>query len=345
METTTAKVIAVTDDDASIRNSLEKTILRNIAGISVKQFATTIELKKFLYDNPNGLDLLILDIHFGIGETGLDILPDIKKLSPALPVILLSSMEKTYGEDIMGSAGQYIADFISKPVTETELIIKLKKTLSDDGISKKIKDLETQNTVLSELTGENKGAGALFEEETHKKISALTKVFMGGENAPKLNVIINGQEIDVLAFTLSPLPFCVFLFETKYFPASKLVGSANEPLKVIVDGKETVSAKRRNLYEQSENQFKQTSKRIEKILLEAGFKSRDEIYRPFIQSFIVFPDSTDITGISTANANRYTKLCKFGDLTADFFIKTAFAAPKRNVTPEVKNIVLTKLFE
>ena len=124
------KVIAVTDDDASIRNSLEKTITKNIPNVTVKQFAATVDLKKFLFSNPRGADLLILDIHFGIGETGLDILPDIKKLSPQLPIILLSSMEKTYGGAVTGVAGEYIADFISKPVTETELIIKLKKTLA-----------------------------------------------------------------------------------------------------------------------------------------------------------------------------------------------------------------------
>ncbi|MCL2388750.1 MAG: response regulator [Elusimicrobia bacterium] len=341
------KIIAITDDDALIRNSLEKTILKNVAGTTIKQFATTVELKKFLYNNPNALDLLILDIHFGIGETGIDILPDIKKFAPSLPVILLSSMEKTYGEAVTSVAGEYITDFISKPVTATELIIKIKKTLAgSQDISKKVRDLELQNAVLTDMVdSEEKGAGRLFEDEVCKKIAGFSKIFMGAPNEPKLNKIINGQEIDILAFTAPPLPFCVFLFETKYFPNSKLYGSANEPLKVVSDGVERVNAKRKNLFEQSENQFKQTSKRIEKILADSGFKSKDEIYRPFIQSFIVFPDTTDITSVSTSNANRYTKLCRLKDLTADFFIKTAFALPKRNIVPNVKNIILTKLFE
>ena len=94
------KIIALTDDDSNIRNALERTILKHFDNVEIKQFSSTLEIKKFLLNNPNTLNLLILDIHFGVGETGIDILPFIKQTAPSLQIILLSAMEKTYGESV-----------------------------------------------------------------------------------------------------------------------------------------------------------------------------------------------------------------------------------------------------
>lgn len=341
------KIIALTDDDANIRSSLERTINKHFKNVSVMQFSNTIEIKKYLLNNPSKIDLLILDIHFGMGETGLDILPDLKKYSPALPIILLSAMEKTYGQAVTEKAGEYIIDFMSKPVTETELVIKVTKALnSRDENAEKLQQLQSENSVLSEMLSseDEKGAGRLFEDEVQAKLQSMTKVFMQAPYEPKENIVINGQEIDTIAFTAPPLPFAVMVFETKYFPNAKVYGSVNEPMRVMVNGIEKVSTKRRNLFEQSENQFKQVSKRVEKVLKEAGYNKYEEVYRPFIQNFIVFTDSTDISEIKTSNANRYTKICKLENLTPDFIIKTAFAMPKRKVDEKVKKIILEKLF-
>lgn len=339
------KVIALTDDDSNIRNALERTILKNFDNIEIKQFSSTVEFKKFLLNNPNVINLLILDIHFGVGETGIDILPFIKQTSPSLQIILLSAMEKTYGESVTETAGDLIFDFMSKPVTETELIIKIKKALKsqEDSLTKAVKDLHSKNTILNSMLDNiqqsNNGAGRMFEEEVFNKISGFNKVVL----EPKKNAVIFGQEIDIIAFTKQPLPFSILIFETKYFPNAKLIGSANEDTKIIVDGKEVLSEKRRNLFEQTDNQFKQVSKRIEKILKENNFNERDEFYRPFIQTFVIFTDSTDISGLDLKNSNRYTKFIKAKELTADLIIKTVFALPKRNVTQQVKSLILNNL--
>ena len=341
------KTIALTDDDAGVRASLERTINKYFKNVNVLQFSNTIEIKKHLLNNPDDIDLLILDIHFGIGETGLDILPDIKKYAPLLPVILLSAMEKTYGQAVTEKAGDYIIDFMSKPVTETELVIKVTKALnSKDKTAEKLQKLQSENKVLSGLLSseDESGAGRLFESEVNARLKTMSKIFLGAPYEPKENIIVNGQEIDSIAFTASPLPFSIMVFEAKYFPNAKIYGSINEPMKVLINGVETVSTKRRNLFEQSENQFKQVSKRMEKVLKEAGFNKREEIYRPFVQSFIVFTDTSDISEINTSNANKYVKICKFKDLTPDFIIKTAFAMPKRQVDENVKKIILENLF-
>ena len=61
------KIIALTDDDSNIRNALERTILKHFDNVEIKQFSSTLEIKKFLLNNPNTINLLILDIHFGVG--------------------------------------------------------------------------------------------------------------------------------------------------------------------------------------------------------------------------------------------------------------------------------------
>lgn len=339
------KVIALTDDDSNIRNALERTILKHFDNVEIKQFSSTLEIKKFLLNNPNTINLLILDIHFGVGETGIDILPFIKQTAPSLQVILLSAMEKTYGESVTEVAGDMIFDFMSKPVTETELIVKVKKALKsqENLLNKTVQDLQSKNNLLSSMLDNKQqsqnGAGRMFEEEIFNKISKFNKVVL----QPKKNVVIFGQEIDVITFTKPPLPFNILIFETKYFPNAKLIGSPNEDTKIIIDGKEVLSEKRRNLFEQTDNQFKQVSKRVEKILKENNFNIRDEFYRPFIQTFVVFTDSTDISGLDLKNSNRYTKFLKAKELTSDLIIKTVFASPKRNVTDQVKNLILKNL--
>ncbi len=347
---TKKKIIALTDDDAGIRQSLERIILKHFENIEVKQFAATIELKKFILDNPDCIDLLILDIHFGIGETGLDILPYIKQTAPAVQIILLTAMERVYGQSVANLAGDAIFDFISKPVTETELIIKIKKALNAvDSVSDKIKNLQTQNNILSSILEHDKkiqpGAGRTFENEILVKLSKMTNAIMQNPIAPKQNVIINGQEIDILAFTTPPLPFAVLLFETKYFPNAKLIGSINDSLKIITGTSETVSEKRRNIFEQSDNQFKQVSKKIEKILKDSNFTDKNEKLRPFIETFVVFTDSTDYSQLNTSNANKYVKLVKASELTQDFIIKSVFALPKRDVSPHVKQLILDNLLK
>jgi len=188
------------------------------------------------------------------------------------------------------------------------------------------------------------GAGRMFETEVYNKILTMDKLVMCRNCAPRQNIIINGQEIDIIAFTNSPLPFTVLIFETKYFPNAKLFGSINESMKIVVDGREIMSEKRRNLFEQSDNQFKQVSKRIEKILKDDNFNERNEKFRPFIQTFVVFTDSTDISQLNMSNANKYTKLLKLKDLTPDFIMKSVFALPKRQVSERVRKLILDNLF-
>jgi len=109
-----------------------------------------------------------------------------------------------------------IFDFMSKPVTETELIVKIKKALKsqESSLNKTVQDLQSKNNLLSSMLDNKQqsqhGAGRMFEEEVFNKISQFGKVV----SEPKRNVFVFGQEIDVVAFTKPPLPFTVLIFET-----------------------------------------------------------------------------------------------------------------------------------
>ena len=53
------KIIALTDDDSNIRNALERTILKHFDNVEIKQYSSTLEIKKFptLTEGRNSLTL------------------------------------------------------------------------------------------------------------------------------------------------------------------------------------------------------------------------------------------------------------------------------------------------
>ena len=103
-------------------------------------------------------------------------MPFIKQTAPSVQVILLSAMEKTYGESVTEVAGDMIFDFMSKPVTETELIVKVRKALraQENSLNKTVQDLQSKNTLLSSMLDNKQqsknGAGRMFEEKIFSKI-------------------------------------------------------------------------------------------------------------------------------------------------------------------------------
>jgi CheY-like chemotaxis protein len=62
----------------------------NIPDTAIEHFYDTSNLKDFLFESALGLDLLLLDVHFNGGETGIEALPKIREYSPGLPIILLT---------------------------------------------------------------------------------------------------------------------------------------------------------------------------------------------------------------------------------------------------------------
>ena len=78
--------ILVIDDEASIRESLE--VLLTLEGYAVKMAPDGVEGLRML-DSEN-FDLLLLDLALP-GQSGLELLPQIKERQPELPVIMITA--------------------------------------------------------------------------------------------------------------------------------------------------------------------------------------------------------------------------------------------------------------
>ena len=75
--------------------------------------------------------LIILDENMP-GLTGLETLAEIKRFSPATPVIMITKSEE---ENIMDQAvGNNIADYLIKPVNPNQLLLSLKKNIHGDSL-------------------------------------------------------------------------------------------------------------------------------------------------------------------------------------------------------------------
>lgn len=74
----------------------------------------------------NNFDLVLLD-EMMPGLTGLETLQQIKEISPAVPVVMVTKSEE---ENIMDQAiGQKIADYLIKPVNPNQILLALKKNI------------------------------------------------------------------------------------------------------------------------------------------------------------------------------------------------------------------------
>ncbi len=75
-----------------------------------------------------GFDLLFLDENMP-GQTGLEILPGIKKSQPSLPVIMITKSEEEFlMEDAIGAQ---ISDYLIKPVNPKQILLSIKKQVDN----------------------------------------------------------------------------------------------------------------------------------------------------------------------------------------------------------------------
>lgn len=126
METLT---IGVADDEPLIRQSICGALRDGLstaygaASLAFVEFERAADVVDCLLDNPERLDLLVLDVSFdatGGGETGVDILPDLRNLRVDLPVFLLTG-SATDGQ-ILDAAEFGVDDYHAKPLREAEFV-------------------------------------------------------------------------------------------------------------------------------------------------------------------------------------------------------------------------------
>ena len=116
--------ILVIDDEASIRESLE--VLLSLEGYTTSMALDGEEGLRML--ESNSYDLVLLDLAMP-GQSGLEILPQIKERQPDLPVIMITA----YGgvESYIESMNLGAFEYINKPIKVEELKSILKKIFKE----------------------------------------------------------------------------------------------------------------------------------------------------------------------------------------------------------------------
>jgi two-component system OmpR family response regulator len=133
----------VVDDEPSIRSLLGETL--RIAGFNP---AMASDGKSALEDiRMRNFDLILLDINMP-RISGFEILKEIRRIQPNLPVIVLSARQEK--SDVIEGFRVGADDYISKPFDLEELIMRIKSVIRRSGTSELSKTLRAGPITLNE---------------------------------------------------------------------------------------------------------------------------------------------------------------------------------------------------
>ena len=117
--------ILLSDDHALLRSGLKEILVRDLPGAVCGEAESAREVLDQVERHP--WDIVILDVTMP-GPSGIDVLRDLKRLYPKLPVLVLSMHpEDQYGKRVLkaGAAG-----YMNKDVAPGELIKAIQKILA-----------------------------------------------------------------------------------------------------------------------------------------------------------------------------------------------------------------------
>jgi DNA-binding NarL/FixJ family response regulator len=117
--------ILIADDHAILRRGLTEILMRELEGVACGE-AENAE-KVISQVEHHGWDLVILDVSMP-GRSGIDVLADLKRVHPKLPVLILSMQsEQQYGRRLLkaGASG-----YMNKDSAPEELIRAIRKVLA-----------------------------------------------------------------------------------------------------------------------------------------------------------------------------------------------------------------------
>ena len=117
--------ILIADDDGAIRTVLEQALGR--AGYEVRATANAATLWRWIGDGQG--DLVITDVVMP-DENGLDLLPRIRKMSPEIPIIVMSAQSTIMTAIKAAERGAY--EYLPKPFDLKELINVVQRALTDN---------------------------------------------------------------------------------------------------------------------------------------------------------------------------------------------------------------------
>jgi DNA-binding NtrC family response regulator len=115
--------ILVIDDEAAIRDSLE--VLLNLEGYAVTMAVDGVEGLKIL--DQESFDLLLLDLNLP-GQSGLELLPQIKERHPEMPVIMITA----YGsvDNVVEAIRSGAENFVQKPWDNEKLLADIRTAVA-----------------------------------------------------------------------------------------------------------------------------------------------------------------------------------------------------------------------
>jgi two-component system alkaline phosphatase synthesis response regulator PhoP len=115
-------IILVVEDDAAIRRGLTDSL--EFSGYRVIECGDGLEAERILQGVE--LDLVLLDVVLP-GKNGFEILPDLRKHRPRLPVIMVTARgsEEDRVKGLRGGADDYVV----KPFSSTELLARVEAVL------------------------------------------------------------------------------------------------------------------------------------------------------------------------------------------------------------------------
>jgi FixJ family two-component response regulator len=169
--TATAPTVFVVDDSPVIRKSL-RTLLAT-AGLGVETYASS---KEFLAAyTPRRAGCLVLDVRLR-GESGLDLLDELRGRAPALPIIMLTAHGSVATSVRALKAGAI--DFLEKPAHPDTLVTCIREALEVD---RRRREAEAERDALERCAArltrrEREVAGLLVAGKRSKDIAAALGV-------------------------------------------------------------------------------------------------------------------------------------------------------------------------
>jgi RNA polymerase sigma factor (sigma-70 family) len=169
--TAPSQTVFVVDDNAAVRKSLER--LFEAAGLTTESHATS---KAFLAAwAPSRSGCLVLDLQLR-GESGLDLLDELRARRAALPVIVLTGHGSVPASVRALKAGA--VDFLEKPAPPAELVARVHEALA---LARRQNEEESERALVARrvdrLTArERQVARLLVEGRTSKQIAAALGV-------------------------------------------------------------------------------------------------------------------------------------------------------------------------
>lgn len=166
--------VLIVDDETTIIESLEG-ILSDDGFEVIHAFNGYEALKKIEADSP---DIVLLDIWMP-GIDGIETLKEIKKISPNLPVIMITGHGTIESAVDATKSGAY--DFLEKPLSIDKVMVTINNALNFRKLEEENIYLRKKNIEKNSITGTSKAVQQLYAQVTNAAPSQAS-ILITGEN-------------------------------------------------------------------------------------------------------------------------------------------------------------------